>query len=524
MISTAYLKVCIKENLFDIVPMTIAIIDDKFNLVHANKMFKQVFGPWKNKKCHEVYKNLDSLCSDCKGSQAFKDGKARQNQEVGYDKNGVLTRYIKHTIPVTDENNKIAFLIEMSFDITQTEKIKKEHQLLFDQVPCGILVMDRNFKIVRTNQQFKNMFEPVKGEHCYQALKGRDSQCSDCTAKLSFDDGKMHTGHHIWKTAKGEEIHFQITTVPLESENGEPEFVMEMAVDITKTRNLQKDLKIAHNFQSTMISESLDGIVAVDPNRKITILNSAASKLFDLPVIVNFSDIDLDSIFPKGFLDQVEAGPGQVYLQETQIKKYDGSMHPVRLSGLKLIVEDKLMGMAFTIQDLIEIQQLEDEKLEAERLAAVGQTVAGLAHGVKNLITSLEGGMYLLSSGMKKSDIDRIGKGMEVLDRNVFRVSTFVKEFLNFSKGRSISVSKCAPEKIVEEVVMSYDTEAAQFNISLENKTVSEIIPAPMDYENILECLTNLVGNAIDACQMSDNKGSCFVHVKVYEANKCDCF
>ncbi len=276
---------------------------------------------------------------------------------------------------------------------------KKEYQLLFDQVPCCILVMDRNFKIVRTNKQFKDMFEPVRGEYCYKSLKGRDSQCSDCTAKASFDDGKMHTGQHIWKTVKDEEIHFQITTVPLESENGVPEFVMEMAVDITK------------------------------------------------------------------------------------------------------------------------IRQLEAEKLEAERLAAVGQTVAGLAHGVKNLITSLEGGMYMLNSGMRKSDIDRIGKGMKMLDRNVSRVATFVTEFLNFSKGRSISVSKCNPETIVEEVVTSYATKSAQFDISLENKTTTKITPAPMDYENILECLTNLVGNAIDACQMSENRGKCFVHVKVEEVD-----
>ncbi len=282
-------------------------------------------------------------------------------------------------------------------DNSDLNACKKEYQLLFDQVPCCILVIDKNFQIVRTNKQFKDMFEPVKGQHCYQSLKGLNSQCSDCTARTSFADGKMHTGQHIWKTVKGEEIHFQITTVPLESENGVPEFVMEMAVDITK------------------------------------------------------------------------------------------------------------------------IRQLEAEKLEAERLAVVGQTVAGLAHGIKNLITSLEGGMYMLNSGMRKSNIDRIGKGMEILDRNVIRVATFVKEFLNFSKGRSISVSKCNPEKIVEEVVMSYATKAAQFDISLENKTTTKIISAPMDYENILECLTNLVGNAIDACQMSENKGNCFVTVKVDE-------
>ncbi len=399
MISTSELNICIKENLFDMIPMTIAVIDNNFNIVHANNLFKETFGQWENKKCHEVYKKRDSLCDDCKGSQAFKDGISKKNQEAGYDKNGVLTRYIKHTIPVADENNNIHFLVEMSIDITQTEKIRKEHQLLFDQVPCCILVIDKNFKIVRTNQQFKNTFSPVKGEYCYKSLKGLDTQCSDCISKASFDDGQMHTGHHTWKTAEGKDVHFQITTVPLESEDGKPEFVMEMAVDLTKTR------------------------------------------------------------------------------------------------------------------------QLEKEKLEAERLAAVGQTVAGLAHGVKNLITSLEGGMYMLSSGMKKSDIERIGKGMEILNRNVGRVSTFVREFLEFSKGRSISVAKCDPGKIVEEVVTSYATKAAQCDISLENKTKNKIASAPMDFETILECLTNLVGNAIDACQMSENKGNCFVHVKVYEVD-----
>ena len=399
MISTSELNICIKENLFDIIPMTIAVIDNNFNIVHANNLFKETFGQWENKKCHEVYKKLDVLCSDCKGSQAFKDGISKTNQETGYDKNGVLTRYIKHTIPVKDENNNIPFLIEMSMDITQSEKIKKEHQLLFDQVPCCIVVIDKNFQMVRANKQFKNMFNPVKGENCYKYLKGLDTQCSDCTARDSFDDGQMHTGHHTWKTAEGKDIHFQITTVPLESENGKPEFVMEMAVDLTK------------------------------------------------------------------------------------------------------------------------IRQLEAEKLEAERLAVVGQTVSGLAHGIKNLITSLEGGMYMLTSGMKKSNIDRIGKGMEILDRNVKRVAEFVKEFLNFSKGRSISVNKCNPEKIVEEVVMSYATKAAQFDISLENKTKDKIASAPMDYENILECLTNIVGNAIDACQISENKDNGFVHIKVDEVD-----
>jgi nitrogen-specific signal transduction histidine kinase len=71
-------------------------------------------------------------------------------------------------------------------------------------------------------------------------------------------------------------------------------------------------------------------------------------------------------------------------------------------------MEDRPIGAAFSIQDLSELKKLEEEKLEAERLAAVGQTVAGLAHGVKNLTAALEGGMYMLSTGIEKGELDRI--------------------------------------------------------------------------------------------------------------------
>jgi len=170
------------------------------------------------------------------------------------------------------------------------------------------------------------------------------------------------------------------------------------------------------------------------------------------------------------------------------------------------------MGMAITVQDLQAIKQLEHEKLEAERLAAVGQTVAGLAHGVKNLITALEGGMYMLNTGIDKGNIDRIQKGMEMLDRNINRVSMFVKTFLDFSKGREIRVKLNSPVEIAKEVVELYSAKAQELGIHLTDEHPDDIKPAPIDYERMHECLTNLVGNAIDACRVSEDGGS---HVKV---------
>jgi len=520
MLAPANIDNWIKENLFTVVPMAIAVIDKEFNLVYANTAFEQMFGAWKNRKCFSVYKSRDSMCLDCQGAEAFKDGVSRVNEEVGYNKSGQLTRYIKHTTPVVDEEGNIPFLVEMSTDITETEQIRREHQLLFDQVPCNILIIDRNFRIVKTNERLRQMFEDPEGRYCFEALKGFEHKCSECTARQTFADGQMHTGHHVWKSKKGETEHLHVTTVPLRLVGDSFDLVMEMAVDITQTLKLEDELKIAHTFMESMIATSMDGIIAVDGNGDVTIFNPAARNILNITGNKRVSREELTSMLPEGFFDQVAKGTGHVYLPETKVKTIEGETLPVRLAGTKLLVDDRLMGMAFSIQDLREIKQLENDKMEAERLAAVGQTVSGLAHGVKNLITGLEGGMYMLNSGMNKSNVERVQKGMEMLVRNIDRISTFVREFLSFSKGREIQVKLCSPAKVAEEVVDLYKAQARELGIELVNECIGDIDSAPMDYESMHECLTNLVGNAIDACQMSDNEGGCHVWVRTSEENE----
>ena len=88
MASPLKLDELVKKNLFNVVPMAIWVIDKEFEIVYANKAFKKMFGKWKNKKCFSVYKGRDSMCIDCKGVEAFKDGISRVNKEIGYNKNG----------------------------------------------------------------------------------------------------------------------------------------------------------------------------------------------------------------------------------------------------------------------------------------------------------------------------------------------------------------------------------------------------------------------------------------------------
>ncbi len=509
----------IREQLFDAVPMAIAVIDQAFNLIHANKAFENMFGPWRQKKCFAVYKNRGTLCLDCKGAKAFQDGRSRINEEVGFNRNGRLTRYIKQTLPIIDTDGDIPFLVEMCMDVTEIEQIRREYQLLFDQVPCQILLIDRDFRIVKANARTRQMLGDVEGNYCFSSLKGFDHTCSECTARQTFADGKLHTGHHVWRTKDGRTVHQHVITVPLNITDDDFDMVMEMAVDVTQTIQLRDGLNFAHTFLETLVATSLDGILAVDATGRVTIINPAARKILGARESQPLTRESLASLLPDGFFQQVTEGSRHVSIPEAMLTRFSGETVPVRLVGNHLLMDDKSLGMAFSIQDLSEIKKLQNEKLEAERLAAVGQTVAGLAHGVKNLITALEGGMYMLSSGVRKADIERLQNGMEMLNRNIERMSTFVKDFLGFSKGRKIRPALNHPADIATEVVEMYAAKAETLGIRLEYERLEISKPAAIDAEGMHECLTNLVGNAIDACRPGEFGAGSRVNVRVFEEN-----
>ncbi|MDM8537145.1 PAS domain-containing protein [Desulfobacterales bacterium HSG17] len=503
--------------LFNLMPICVAVLDSDLNIAYANAAFTKKFGEWQTRKCYQVYKNRDCVCDYCGVKKTFSDERARVGEEEGYDKDDNPIRYLQHTTPIRDQDGVISHILEICTDISRIDQLEDEYQFLFDQVPCSILLIDRDFKIIKSNQTLKNVFGPLVGKNCFRALKGLEDRCVECTAQQTFEDGQLHNGHHVWKAHGGRTMHTHVITVPLQKTDGTFDVVMEMAVDVTKTLNLEDGLKFANSFLETIISTSKDGIFAVNEKGRGTIFNPAARDLFEIKKDQNLTREELDLMLPKGFLAKVSSQHSHVYLPEVKVKTIAGEQFPVRLIGNQLLFNNNYMGMAFSIQDLREIKRLENDKLEAERLAAVGQTVAGLAHGVKNLITALEGGMYLLNSGLGKSDITRIQKGIHMLTRNIERISQFVKAFLGFSKGRTIQAAMNQPECIADEVVELYAVKAAELGIDLVSENSENIQPAPIDYESMHECLTNLVGNAIDACKFSDQGRSPQVVVRTIE-------
>jgi PAS domain S-box-containing protein len=169
--------------------------------------------------------------------------------------------------------------------------------------------------------------------------------------------------------------------------------------------------------------------------------------------------------------------------------------------------------------DITPVKKLEQEKREAERLAAVGETVAGIAHGIKNVLMGLEGGMYAVNTGIEREDDERIARGWGMLEENVTRISQFVKEFLDFAKGREALVELTDPNEPVRKVMRLFSEKAAHASILLTADMQEDIGPAPLDADGIYTCLANLVSNAIDACLLSGTKRSYVVMLSSREVD-----
>jgi signal transduction histidine kinase len=261
---------------------------------------------------------------------------------------------------------------------------------LWDQVPVSIAVINRNFEIVEANRSFVDTYGSWKGRPCYSVYKGRKDRCEDCAPSMTFADGRIRVREEEGVLGDGQPHHYLVRTVPLVRRNGDDNeipFTIELSTDIT------------------------------------------------------------------------------------------------------------------------EVKLLEKEKLQAERLAAVGETVAGMAHGIKNVLMGLEGGVYVVRTGMKNADSERILRGWAIVEENIGRITAFVKEFLDFAKGHPAKVELVDPNCITTKVIELFSENANLAGIELRCELAADIPPTYLDEDGIHTCLVNLVSNALDACDVSDRSG-----------------
>lgn len=137
--------------------------------------------------------------------------------------------------------------------------------------------------------------------------------------------------------------------------------------------------------------------------------------------------------------------------------------------------------------------------VQAERLAAIGQTVAILSHHIKNILQGIRGGSYLIELGLKDHDETIVGKGWKIVEKNQNKISALVMDMLTFSKEREPDLQTANINQVISDVVELMQTPADEATVALAWEPGKPMPDLYFDPEGLHRAVLNVVTNAIDA-------------------------
>jgi len=198
---------------------------------------------------------------------------------------------------------------------------------------------------------------------------------------------------------------------------------------------------------------------------------------------------------------------GVIYI-DSSVKNYTYAPDQLRL----LTAIGLQAGMA------IQNAKLFQAGMEAERLAAVGETTAALSHSIKNILQALRGGGDVVELGLRSGNLAQVAKGWRIVERNLNKIYTLTMNLLAYSKPREPQIELVNLQTLVNDC-MELMAQSANAKGAMVVADIEEEMPAvPLDPSGIHQVLMNLLSNALDAVEPQE--GLIRVECKYDEDNR----
>jgi len=153
-------------------------------------------------------------------------------------------------------------------------------------------------------------------------------------------------------------------------------------------------------------------------------------------------------------------------------------------------------------------------KKSQKELKTLGQSIALLSHGIKNILEGLEGGAYVVNEGFRDNDLSLARKGWNIVNKNISEISDVVKNILYSSKNRPLKYETAAPGRLVKDSIALFKEKAAGLNIELKTQIGPRLPEVKVDIASIRRMLNNLIWNGLQACLNDKDKKNHCVTVK----------
>ena len=262
----------------------------------------------------------------------------------------------------------------------------------------------------------------------------------------------------------------------------------------------QISLRRMRAFNDLLVSSLPIGLVATDTEGRIQLCNRTAEDLIEKTEHQLVGKRPGDVLPPPlaVLISQSEAEPERPQRCDLLLERGEGRSRALLLAALAVIDgEQRHVGTMLLMQDVSEVKQLEEELKRNERLAALGEMAAGVAHELRNPLSSIKGLALLLKSKFTANSTDR--EAADILVREVERLNRSIGELLDYARPDRLEKATVSLNEIVGKALtlLRVDADAAGIEIVTEYCPPPDLVHA--DQDKLSQVFLNLLLNAIQA-------------------------
>ena len=269
--------------------------------------------------------------------------------------------------------------------------------------------------------------------------------------------------------------------------------------------NLQNEIEKLHHINQLVLDSVAEGIYGIDLEANVIFWNKAAEELTGFS-ITDFKSNNLHELIHhtnnKGEHVPIHQCPvyhalkdgESLFIEDDLFWRKDGSSFPVEFTVNPMLEKNHHVGTVITFRDMTEKKKTEAILQEWEKLSLVGQMSAGIAHEIRNPITSLKGFVQLIRSHNEFKE-----EYFNIMDSEFNRMESIIQELLSFSKPQLTNYQKHDLNQLILQVVMLMEPHATLKNIEIKTNLPSTPIFITCIDHQIKQVLINLVKNALEA-------------------------
>jgi len=212
-------------------------------------------------------------------------------------------------------------------------------------------------------------------------------------------------------------------------------------------------------------------------------------------------------------------GDMDLAVQSLKHEATDFITKPINVDALEIALQ-RVRDRIVTRQQLREytesLERLIREKTELQdHLSSLGMMISSISHGIKGLLTGLDGGMYILEKGFDKKNQGQIAEGWDIVKQMVERIRKMVLDILFYAKERDLKWERIDALSFVGEVAKVIEPKIKSQNIEFKRDFDSKVGEFEINAGYVHSALLNILDNAMDACSRDESKQKHKITLKV---------